>query len=530
MGFIVYRMDVKSAFLYGIIDNEVYVSQPPGFVDPKFPKKVYKVVKALYGLHQAPRALYATLSTFLVKSGYRRGTIDKTLFIKKDKNDIMLVQVYVDDIIFGSTKKSWCDDFDGIDDEQVSRRDNYVVEILKIDSTPIKTQKPLTKDEEAADVDVLSKTLTSSSREVGSLGTSNANQTGIWKSTTGGCQFLGRRLYFFRLVQEARQLLATSTNEVGVCCFAAKPVVGKYLWITESNVRLWFNFMNTKIYTDNESTIFIVKNPVFHSKTKHIEIRHHLIRDAYEKKLIQVLQIHTDDNVADLLTKAFDVSRPSPSTHIPDSIPESFGGNHRDQAKEIKHLKAHIKKLKKKAKPLERERKARTTLLMAIPEDHLAKFHKMTDAKDIWEVIKSRFGEGLHKGYDKFQSLLSQLEIHGVGVSTEDANQKFLRSVPASWSQVSLIIRTKPGVDTLSFDDLYKNLRVFESNVKGFTASSSSTQNVAFVSSESTSSTNDVSTAYGVSTSSGYNSQRENSSSYTDELMYSFFANQSSGP
>ncbi|GKB91961.1 putative ribonuclease H-like domain-containing protein [Tanacetum coccineum] len=114
IGFIVYQMDVKSAFLYGTIDEEVYVSQPPGFVDPKFPKKVYKVEKALYGLHQAPRAWYATLSTFLLKSGYRRGTIDKTLFIKKDKNDIMLVQVYVDDIIFGSTKRSWCDEFEAL--------------------------------------------------------------------------------------------------------------------------------------------------------------------------------------------------------------------------------------------------------------------------------------------------------------------------------------------------------------------------------------------------------------------------------
>ncbi|GJW64088.1 ribonuclease H-like domain-containing protein [Tanacetum coccineum] len=203
----------------------------------------------------------------------------------------------------------------------------------------------------------------------------------------------------------------------------------------------------------------------------------------------------------------------------------------------------------------ERERKARTTLLMALPEDHLAKFHKMTDAKEMWDAIKSRFGgndeskkmqkyilkqqfegfsvsnsEGLHKGYDRFQSLLSQLEIHGVGVSTKDANQKFLRSLPSSWSQVSLVMRTKPGVDSLSFDDLYNNLRVFESDVKGSTGSSTSTQNVAFVSSKSTSSINDVSVAYGVSTSSGYNSQRENSSSYTDELMYLFFANQSSGP
>ncbi|GKF63398.1 putative ribonuclease H-like domain-containing protein, partial [Tanacetum coccineum] len=85
------KMDVKSAFLYGKIDEEVYVSQPPGFQDPKSPQKVYKVVKALYGLHQAPRAWYATLSTFLLKNGYRRWTIDKTLFLKKDKHDIILV-------------------------------------------------------------------------------------------------------------------------------------------------------------------------------------------------------------------------------------------------------------------------------------------------------------------------------------------------------------------------------------------------------------------------------------------------------
>ncbi|GJU85105.1 hypothetical protein Tco_1292651 [Tanacetum coccineum] len=144
---------------------------------------------------------------------------------------------------------------------------------------------------------------------------------------------------------------------------------------------------------------------------------------------------------------------------------------------------------------------------MSLPEDHLAKFHKMTDAKDMWDAIKFRFGgndelkkmhkyilkqqfegfsvsnsEGFHKGYDRFQSLLSQLEIHGAGVSTEDANQKFLSLTFLPWSQVS-------------------------------------PQNVAFVSSESTSSTNDVSTAYGVSTSSGYNSQREKISSYTDKVM-----------
>ncbi|GJY51824.1 ribonuclease H-like domain-containing protein [Tanacetum coccineum] len=196
----------------------------------------------------------------------------------------------------------------------------------------------------------------------------------------------------------------------------------------------------------------------------------------------------------------------------------------------------------------ERERKARTTLLMAIPEDHLAKFHKMTDAKEMWNAIKSRFGgndeskkmqkyilkqqfegftvsntDGIHKGYERFQSLLSQLEIHGAGVSTEDANQKFLRSLPSAWLQVSLIMRNKPGMDSLSFDDLYNNLRVFENDVKGSTASSSNLQNVAFVS-ENTSSTNDVSTAYGVSNTSGHNSKHEQTSSY------SLLASQSSCP
>nr|GEV65609.1 hypothetical protein [Tanacetum cinerariifolium] len=166
----------------------------------------------------------------------------------------------------------------------------------------------------------------------------------------------------------------------------------------------------------------------------------------------------------------------------------------------------------------ERERKARTTLVMALPKDHLEKFHKMADAKEMWEAIKSRF-EGLHKGYARFQTLLSQLEIHGASVSHEGANQKFLRSLPSFWSQVTLIMKTEPGLDTISFDDLYNNLRVFERDVKGTTASSSSnTQNVAFMSADNTSSTNDVSTAYSVSLPSVLKSQNKGSTSYTNEI------------
>nr|GFA41139.1 hypothetical protein [Tanacetum cinerariifolium] len=92
MGFLVYQMNVKSAFLYGTIEEEVYVCQPLGFEDPDYPDKVYKVVKALYGLHQAPRAWYETLANYLLENGFHRGRIDQTLFIKKQKGDILLVQ------------------------------------------------------------------------------------------------------------------------------------------------------------------------------------------------------------------------------------------------------------------------------------------------------------------------------------------------------------------------------------------------------------------------------------------------------
>nr|GEW08362.1 hypothetical protein [Tanacetum cinerariifolium] len=135
MGFPVYQMDVKSAFLYGTIKEEVYVCQPPGFEDLEYPNKVYKVVKALYGLHQAPRAWYETLATYLRENGFQRGTIDQNLFIKKQQKDILLVQNYVDDIIFDATNK-------------------VLLSKGKSASTPIDAEKPLLKDTDGEDVDV----------------------------------------------------------------------------------------------------------------------------------------------------------------------------------------------------------------------------------------------------------------------------------------------------------------------------------------------------------------------------------------
>ncbi|GKA67546.1 putative ribonuclease H-like domain-containing protein [Tanacetum coccineum] len=393
MGFLVYQLDVKSAFLYGEIEEEVYVTQPKGFEDPYFPKHVYRVVKALYGLHQAPRAWYARLSAFLLQHNYRRGTIDKTLFIKKDSRDILLVQVYVDDIIFGSTNKAWCDDFEvlmkgefemsamgemtfflGLQVKQLPdgifiSQDKYVKDMLtKFDmesvrtaTTPYEAAKTKLKDETdppvnvhlyrsmigslmyltASRPDIMFAVSACSRHQVTPL-TSHLNavkkifkylkgqpKLGLWypkdspfqleaysdsdyagshgdrKSTTGGCQFLGRRLISWQCKKQT--IVATSSTEAEYV--AAASCCAQVLWIQNQLLDYGFNFMNTKIFIDNQSTICIVKNPVFHQRTKHIEIRHHFIRDANEKNLIQVLKIHTNDNVADLLTKAFDGPR-----------------------------------------------------------------------------------------------------------------------------------------------------------------------------------------------------------------------------
>nr|GEW88739.1 hypothetical protein [Tanacetum cinerariifolium] len=161
MGFMVYQMDVKRAFLYGTIEEEVYVCQPLGFEDPDYPDKVYKVVKALYRLHQAPKAWYETLANYLLENSFQREKIDQTLFIKKQKGNILLVQVYVDDIIFGSTNKYLLQVKQKQDGIFISQ-DKYVAKILRkfglIDrksaSSHIDTKKPLLKDLDGEDVDV----------------------------------------------------------------------------------------------------------------------------------------------------------------------------------------------------------------------------------------------------------------------------------------------------------------------------------------------------------------------------------------
>nr|GEX10051.1 putative ribonuclease H-like domain-containing protein [Tanacetum cinerariifolium] len=227
IGFMVYQMDVKSAFLYETIEEEVYVCQPLGFEDPDHPHKVYKVVKALYGLHQAPRAWYETLANYLLEKGFQRGKIDQTLFINKQKGDILLVQIYADDIIFGELTF-----FLGLQAKQKKDRifisqDKYVAEILrkfgltegKSASTPIDTEKPLLKD---PDVKRIFRYLKGkphlglrypNDSPFDLVAYSDSDYAGASldkKSTTEGCQFLGCRLISWQCNKQT--VVATSST------------------------------------------------------------------------------------------------------------------------------------------------------------------------------------------------------------------------------------------------------------------------------------------------------------------------------
>nr|GEX27876.1 putative ribonuclease H-like domain-containing protein [Tanacetum cinerariifolium] len=269
MGFIVYQMDVKSAFLYGKIDKEVYVSQPLGFIDPKFPKKTAST------LIETKKPLVKDAEAVEVDVHLYRSMIGSLMYLTASRPDIMYV-------VFA------CFRF------RVTPKTSHLHDVKRI-FRYLKCQPKLSlwyPRELAFDLESYS----------------DSDYAGAdldRKSTTGGCQFLDKVLISWQCKKQT--IVATLTIEAEYV--AAASCCGQVLWIQNQILDYGFNFMKTKIYIDNESTICIVKNPMFHSKTQHIEIRYHFIRDAYEKKLIQVLKIHTDDNVVDLLTKAFDVSR-----------------------------------------------------------------------------------------------------------------------------------------------------------------------------------------------------------------------------
>nr|GEW70747.1 putative ribonuclease H-like domain-containing protein [Tanacetum cinerariifolium] len=296
-GFMVYQMDVKSTFLYRTIEEEeVYVCQPLGFEDPNYPDKVYKVVKALYGLHQAPRAWYETLANYLLENGFQRGKIDQTLFIKKKKGDILLVHVYVDDIIFGSTYKELCKAFEKLMKDKfqmssmgeltfflglkVNQKDNrifisqdkYVAKILwkfgliddKSASTLIDTEKPLLKDLDGEDVDVHIYRYLKGKPHLGLwypkdspfnlVVYSDSDYAGASlerKSTTGGCQFLGCRLISWKCKKQ--MVVATSSTEAEYV--AAASCCAQVLWIQNQLLDYGIDIMISDLYVEDDDCV-----------------------------------------------------------------------------------------------------------------------------------------------------------------------------------------------------------------------------------------------------------------------------------
>ena len=388
----VYQMDIKSAFLYGPIQEEVYVCQPPGFEDPFYPDHVYKLNKALYGLKQAPRAWYDTLSSFLISNKFKRGNIDKTLFLKWKGKDLMIIQIYVDDIIFGSTCQNMCEEFRTLMTSkfkmsamgelqcflglQVNQMKNgtfihqtkYIKDLLtKFDmndckpcSTPMATNKLVMSEDKDELIDqTLYRSMIGSllyltasrpdimfatcvcARSQSAPKMSNliavkrifryikgAQTLGIWypangnvelsgftdsdfagcnvtrKSTSGGCQFLGNCLVSWQSKKQA----AVSTSTAEAEYIAAASCTAQLLWLQNQLLDFGIVALKTPLMLDSQAAENIIKNPVSHSTTKHIDIRHHFVRDCYEKGLISLHHVPTTDQLADVLTKALDTA------------------------------------------------------------------------------------------------------------------------------------------------------------------------------------------------------------------------------
>nr|GEU58706.1 hypothetical protein [Tanacetum cinerariifolium] len=249
---------------------------PLGFHDPEFSNRVYKVEKAMYGLHQAPRAWYGKDGPSKdVELHLYRSMIRSLMYLTASRPDIMFAVC-------------------ACDRHQVTPKECHlhaVKRIFRYLKGHLKLRLWYPKE---SPFDLVAY----SDSDYGGA-------TQDRKSTTRGCHFLGRRLISWQCKKHTIMATYTTEAEYVVAASGCRQV----LWIQNQMLDYGYNFMNTKIYIDNNSALCIVKNPVYHSKTKHIEIRHHFIRDCYEKKLINVNHIHTDDNVADLLTKPFDVGR-----------------------------------------------------------------------------------------------------------------------------------------------------------------------------------------------------------------------------
>nr|GEV07719.1 hypothetical protein [Tanacetum cinerariifolium] len=360
--FTIYQMDVKTSFLYCPLKEEVYVNKPGGFVDPYHPDKVYCLKKALYGLKQDPWAWYDELSNFLVSKGFSKGSIDPTFFISKHGEDILLVQIYVDDIIFG------------IQIHQSPRgiflnQAKYAQEILRKHSmtscdsigTPMAT-KHLDADLSVSTVDQMK--YQSMVRALMYLTTSRPDivhascycarhqakltethltavkrvfrylkdtiNMGLWypkdtgfeltafsdsdhagfldsrKSTSGGIRFLcGDKLVSWSSKkQDCSSMSLAEGKYVSLsACFT------QVLCLRTQLTDYGFHFDKIPMYCDSKAAIAISYNLVQHSLTKHIDVRYHFIKEKVEKGIVELFFVGTEYQLADLFTKALSEDR-----------------------------------------------------------------------------------------------------------------------------------------------------------------------------------------------------------------------------
>ncbi|GKE76259.1 retrovirus-related pol polyprotein from transposon TNT 1-94 [Tanacetum coccineum] len=340
-------MDVKTTFLNGPLKEEVFVQQPDGFVDSDFPNHIYRLKKDLYGLKQAPRAWYDKLSSFLIEHHFTKGIIDLTQFTRRHGDNILLVQIYVDDIIFGSTKLVFAKRFEklmkdnfkmsmigemkfflGLKVHQSPRgifisQSQYTLDILKkhnmeksdIVSTPMATTN-LEADLQGTLVDQ-----TKYHSMIGGLMYLTASRPDIafatfvdadhqWcnddcKSTSGGIQFLGDKLVSWSSKKQDCTTMSSAEAEyvsLSACC-------AQVIWMRTQLLDYGSHYYKIPIYCDSKSAIAISYNPVQHSRTKHINIRYHFIKEHVEKGTIELYFVKTEYQLADLFTKALSKER-----------------------------------------------------------------------------------------------------------------------------------------------------------------------------------------------------------------------------
>ncbi|GJU79772.1 retrovirus-related pol polyprotein from transposon TNT 1-94 [Tanacetum coccineum] len=295
-------MDVKTAFLNGELKEEVYVSQPEGFVDLDHPTHVYRLKKALYGLKQALRAWYNTLSRFLLDNKFSKGVVDPTLFTRKTCKHI-LIQIYIDDIIFASTDPKACDIFSKeLDSKFQMSLMGYQAKPTKKHLEAIKrvfwylrgtinwglwypkdTAMALTA---YADVD-------------------HAGCQDTRRSTSGSAQFLGDKLVSWSSIKQKSIAISTTEAEYIAmfgCC-------AQILWMRSQLTDYGFAFNNIPLYYDKKSAIALCCNNVQHSRSKHIDIRHHFIREQVENGVVELYFVTTDYQLANIFTKALSRER-----------------------------------------------------------------------------------------------------------------------------------------------------------------------------------------------------------------------------